>query len=507
MKQLSFFNKQPVLQHPVCSIRLWACALLIGGLFSCEDALEPKDSRFVTADELPDILERNSDALIQGVYARSIEYAFYASRHDDFGQKSIDLAVDLSSEDMVHMSSSWYLTFYQFNDRIASNSYSPARQWKYAYAQIRDLNSIIEVLPDETELSDEQKNLKGEALALRAFHYFFLINFFQTGGSWDNIKSLPGVPVYTENALEGKPRGTVEEVYALILSDYEAAIPLLEGFAPAAPTRVTQTAARLLAARAYLYAGQYEKAWEYAAQTVEATKLTSVAAYAGGFDNISDVEWLWGVDITSENSTLYASFFSFLDPFTEGYAGMLGQYKSIDRRLYDQIDENDVRKTIFEGEDGGELKVPYVQKKFVDKSGSFLGDYVYLRSAEAWYIKAEAEARIKTLAEAKATLDAITNARAINGNHTCQWASDKEALLDQIFVHKRIELWGEGHGLFEFNRLEKTIDRTYEGSNHPVGNIIGGERPLPWHDPLRTFQIPIKELEGNPNITQSDQNP
>ncbi|MDR1022336.1 MAG: RagB/SusD family nutrient uptake outer membrane protein [Prevotellaceae bacterium] len=486
---------------------LFAFALLILGFSSCENVLEPANSRYVTVDELPDILERNSDALIQGVYARSIEYAFYASRHDDFGQKSIDLAVDLSSEDVVHVATSWFLTFYQFNDRVASNAYSPSRQWKYAYAQIRDLNSIIEVLTDESSLNTAQKNLKGEALALRAFHYFFLINFYQTGGSWDNIRSLPGVPVYTDNVLEGKPRGTVEEAYAQILSDYEAAIPLLEGFAPSLPTRITQIAAKLLAARAYLYAGQYDKALEYATQTVNETQLTSPAAYAKGFADIGDVEWLWGVDIDSENSTIYASFFSIIDPFSPGYAGQLGQYKSIDRRLYDQIDANDVRKTLFEGADGGELEVPYVQKKFVDPSESFLGDYVYLRSAEAWYIKAEAEARIKTVAEAHATLNAVTNARAISGSHSYHWSDDKNALIDQIFVQKRIELWGEGHGLFEFNRLEKTIDRTYEGSNHPVGNINSGDRPLPWHDPLRTFQIPIKEIEGNPNITQADQNP
>ncbi|MDR0614132.1 MAG: RagB/SusD family nutrient uptake outer membrane protein [Dysgonamonadaceae bacterium] len=486
---------------------LFSLFLLILVFSSCEDVLEPANSRYVTVDELADILERNSDALIQGVYARSIQYAFYSSRHDDFGQKSIDLAVDLSSEDVVHTSSSWFITFYQFNDRVASNANSPSRQWKYAYAQISDLNNILNALPDEGSLSDAQKNLKGEALALRAFHYFFLINFYQTGGSWDNIKSLPGVPVYTDNALVGKPRGTVEDVYTQILSDYEAAIPLLEGFAPPAPTRITQVAAKLLAARACLYAGRYDKALEYATQVTDTARLTSIDSYTRGFADIGDVEWLWGVDINSENSTIYASFFSIVDPFTEGYAGMLGQYKSIDRRLYDRIDANDIRKTVFEGADGGELGVPYVQKKFVDPSGSFLGDYVYLRSAEAWYIKAEAEARIKTTAEAKATLDVITNARAIEGNHSYQWSSDKNTLIDQIFVQKRIELWGEGHGLFEFNRMEKTIDRTYEGSNHPAGNINSGDRPLPWHDPLRTFQIPIREIEGNPNITQADQNP
>jgi hypothetical protein len=490
------------------NILTFSLLLLLLGISSCEDFLEPADSRYVTPEQLPDILERNTDALIQGVYSRSIQYAFYASRHDDFGQKSIDLVVDFAGEDLVHYAlQSWFVTLYQYNDRVAAGGYAPGRVWKYSYAQIRDLNSIITALADENALTDAQKNLKGEALALRAFHYFTLVNFYQTGGEWNKIKDLPGVPIYTEAVQEGNGRGTVKDVYAQIAEDYETAIPLLEGFNPSSPTRVTQVAAKLLAARAYLYSGDYENALKYSTQVVNETALMPTTDYTKGFADISNTEWLWGVDITTETSTIYASFFSVIDNNSPGYAGLLGQYKSIDRRLYDHINGNDIRKAVFEDKEGGELKVPYAQKKFRDQSGNFLGDYVYLRAAEAYYIKAEAEARIKTPAEAKATLDIITNARTIEGTHSYAWASGKEELLEQIFVQKRIELWGEGHGLFEFNRLEKTINRNYEGSNHPVGNINSGDRALPWHDVLRTFQIPIEELEGNSNITDTDQNP
>lgn len=493
----------------ILKINILALSLLLLGT-SCSDFLEPEDSKYVTGDQVPDVLERNTDALIQGVYSRAIQYAFFASRHDDFGQKSIDLAVDLSSEDMVHyLNSQWFSDFYKFKDRIASNTYSPARQWKYCYAQIRDLNSIIVALAlsDESTLSDAQKQLKGEALALRAFHYFTLINLYQTGGSWEHIKDLPGVPIYTEPSLAGKARGKVSEVYAQILSDYEAAIPLLAGFDPGLPTRVNQVAAKALAARAYLYVGDYANALKYSTQVVDATSLMGTADYTKGFADISNVEWLWGADITSESSTSYASFFSMMDGQSPGYGGALGQYKTIDKRLYDNININDIRKQNFEGEDGGKFKVPYFQLKFVDPSKKFEADYVYLRSAEAYYIKAESEVRTGKIADAKATLDKITNARAIDGKHAYTWVSDANGLINQIFIQKRIELWGEGFALFEFNRLEKTIDRTYEGSNHPPSNVDGGDRPIPWHDALRTFQIPIKELEGNPNITQADQNP
>lgn len=470
---------------------------------SCSDFLEPGDNQYINSEGVADVLDRSSDAIIQGVYSRSIEYGFSASRHDDFGQKSIDLSVDLSTEDMVHYANKqWFVYDYQMDNRMANYARS-IRQWKYCYANIRDLNSIITVLEAESELSDEQKHLMGEALALRAHHYFILINLFQTAGKWNDVKDLPGVPVYTETSLEGKARGTVADVYQQIKSDYETAVTLLEGFETDA-NRVGQIAAKALYARAAMYYEDYATAKQMASDVIDATSLMSTSEYKNGFGDIANVEWLWGVDITAENSTSYASFFSIIDPTSPGYGGALGQYKCIDKRLYDAISANDIRKQCFKD---GSYSIPYLQYKFIDKSGSFLADLVYLRTAEQYYIKAEVQAREGDIQGAQKTLDIISSARSIDGKNPYQWASTANELIDQIFVQKRIELWGEGMSLYEFNRLEKTIDRTYEGTNHPDGNIAAGDVPILWHNPLRTLQIPTKEIEGNDKISDSDQNP
>lgn len=482
-------------------------ALLLLIVTSCSDFLEPEDSKYITSEQVSDVLERSPDAMIRGVYSRMIQYAFYASRHDDFGQKSVDLSVDIATEDMVHyVNNQWFIDCYHLEERVATER-RPGRQWQYCYANIRDLNNILEAVPVEelSNLGDDQRQLRGEALALRAYHYFLLINLFQTGGTWEHIKDLPGVPVYETASLDGESRGTVADVYERIKADFEEAIPLLNGFTQNMVTRVDQTAAKALAARAYLYAGEYDKALKWASEVVASAKLMTTEEYTNGFADISNSEWLWGVDVNAENTTSYASFFSMMDPVTQGYAGMLGQYKCIDRRLYDAIKEDDIRKQCFKD---GDHEIPYVQYKFIDNSLRFLGDLVLLRVADAYYIKAEAEARTGNIEAAKATLDAITNARAISGSHSYSWSSNISELLDQIFVQKRIELWGEGQSLFEFNRLEKDIDRTYAGTNHPAGNIIsGGDRVVKWHEPIRTLQIPIKEIEGNKNIGIEDQNP
>ncbi|MDR3118186.1 MAG: RagB/SusD family nutrient uptake outer membrane protein [Mediterranea sp.] len=484
---------------------------------ACSDFLEPEDSRYVESERVADVLELTPDAIVQGIYSRAIQYAFYMAQHDDFGQKSLDLSVDFSAEDIAYYNPvRWFASIYRFEEHLA-NTPRPGRQWQYNYANIRDLNTILIALEgiDEVTLSESQRHLKGEALALRAFHYFQLINLFQTGGEWNHIKDLPGVPVYTTPAIEGGSRGKVSDVYDIILADYDAAVPLLAGY-DGGKGRISQTSAQLLAARANLYAGRYDKALTYSSAVVETTSLMPHSEYTGGFNNISNAEWLWGVDVTAENTNFYASFFSNMDSQGPGYGGGLGRYKCIDRRLYDNIRPDDVRKAVFAdatGAVGADGKtVPYLQLKFTGTSGaSFLEDLVYLRSAEAYYIKAEAQVRTQGaagIAAAQATLDIISNARATTGTHSYTWDDSSNGLLDQISIHKRFELWGEGQSAFEFNRLEKTIDRTYPGTNHPVGNITpGGDRALPWHDALRTLQIPVKELEGNPNITTADQNP
>ena len=471
---------------------------------SCSDFLEPEDNEYVKGDQLQETVDMNSDAIVQGVYSRSVQYGFGASRHDDFGQRSIDISCDMMTEDIVHYTNKqWFSADYNLDNRAATYTRS-LRQWKYCYAQIRDLNSIIDIYPNDNELNEEQRHLKGESLALRAFHYFTLVNIYQKAGKWADVKDLPGVPVYTTVGLEGNPRGKVSDVYDQIKADYTNAIALLEGD-DYDKTRVGQLAAKALYARAAMFYEDYATAEKMASDVIAATSLMSTSDYTAGFADMANIEWLWAVDVTSENTTSYASFFSIMDNLSPGYAGSLGQYKCVDRRLYDANDAKDIRKQCFKD---GTYKIPYMQFKFVDPSKKFLGDLVYLRCAEAYYIKAEAQARQGNISGAQTTLNTISAARSTDGECPYKWSANVDELINQIFLHKRIELWGEGQSLFEFNRLEKTIDRTYAGTNHPKGNITaeGGDQPVPWSSKIRVIQIPTKEIEGNPEISETDQN-
>lgn len=232
----------------------------------------------------------------------------------------------------------------------------------------------------------------------------------------------------------------------------------------------------------------------------------SEADYTGaGFSQISNPEVIWGFDNNAQTKSLgnhYASFFSMYDSMNEGYAGAAGIYKIIDKRLYDQIPSTDYRKKVFNGDSvssytfNGKTKShpAYVSRKFKDAT-FFEGDYIYIRAASLYYIEAEALARVGREAEARQVLYSITAQR--DTGYTLS-TNTGQALIDEIILQKRIELWGEGYAWFDMKRLNISLERDYQDSNHTFGkfNIPAG------HNKFR-FQIPLSEVNNNPLIQQN----
>lgn len=499
-------------------------ASLAALLCSCEEFLTAEDSRYVKeGEQMEEALLINPEAAVRGIYARLITRE--ADGHNFFGQKSTDISLDMRGEDICFDPAYHFTSDYRLVLRLATHT-RPTYVWQAYYQNINDANIVLLNLTDPTQ--QVTRNLKGELLALRAHAYFYLINLYQMAGSYSKVKGLPGIPLYTESSSR-MSRGTVEEIYNRIAQDLDDAIPLLEGFVRSEINRIDQRVAKALRARVAMFMGDYDIAERYATEVIAAAPLMSAMQYqAEGFINASNSEWLWGQIITQQTSTGYASFHSFMSPAKgPGYASLKYSMTKIDRRLYDQMSSNDTRKGCFL--DGTGLNfapgtridatltsssgyasyiknaaTAYVGFKF---NGEWTSPLLYMRVAEMYYIKAEAQVRQSNIPGAQATLDIISNARAISGTHDYVWESNADALIDQIFYHKRFECWGEGVCYFDFNRLEKTVDRTYTGTNHPVTSITAGFKPYPWGHAIRTYQIPNRELSGNPEITDADNNP
>ncbi|WP_110830408.1 RagB/SusD family nutrient uptake outer membrane protein [Pedobacter nutrimenti] len=424
--------------------------------------------------------------------------------HSDFGLIGIRSGADLMSNDVIQAKSQHLGMFYTYDAGI-SNNVGTSIVWTTYYSRIFSINGLLGEI-NKIGVNSSNRSSYGQLLALRALSYFNLIRFYTF--TYKGHENDPGIPlVLSNNDLEtGLPRAVASEVYNQITKDIEGAIVALDGYNRPSKAQIDQRAAKAIAADIYLEKGDYKKAADYAYQARKDINLMTESDYTGtGFSRIDNPELIWGFDNNIQTISIgnyFASFFSMFDSTNQGYAGAAQIYKLIDKRLYESIPASDYRKKVFNGANSspysfnGTTKTypPYVNWKFKDPS-LFEGDYIYIRSSSLYYIEAEALARLGNEAQARQILFDITFTR----DKAYQLSLNSgQALLDEIYLQKRIELWGEGYAWFDMKRLGIALERDYTNSNHTFGKFN-----LPANSPKFRFQFPDKEINNNPKIIQN----
>lgn len=462
---------------------------------SCEsEFLDTTPQSTINDEQLAASAEAN-EATINGIYSALRSYGLSISNHEDYGHKSILAATDLMSNDMLMTKSSWYNNFYNYQGRQQTNTRSRLA-WSTYYPQIKTTNVVLAGIPEET--TDEKlKAIRGQALALRGYFYFMLARMY--GPTYIGNENKLCVPLYTELVFEGKARSTVSEVYSQIEKDLTESIALLQGNKRKNNNAIDQSVAQAFLADVYLEMGKYSEAAVLANTARQKYPLLTENEWMQGFYDVSNKDTMWGASITSAQSSFVASFFSHFDNTNEsGYAGGLGIYKNIDITLYNSISGTDYRKKAFVAP-GGNSTYPslpaYANLKFIDPTID-AGDYIYLRAAAMYYIEAEAYARSGNESLARKTLYDIT----ITKDPAYELSTNTgTALINEIILQKRIELWGEGYAWFDMKRLGVALNRDYVGSNHTAF----GKFNIPVGDNRFIFQIPQAEIDANPLIVQN----
>ena len=204
-----------------------------------------------------------------------------------------------------------------------------------------------------------------------------------------------------------------------------------------------------------------------------------------GFSDITLPDIVYGCDITADNSTTYMSWFSQMDMFGDGYAA-IGVWRAGFKPTVDRISDTDIRLDWFwtrrnlnklVAEFGGYPYLYYQSCKFIgagrsnveyvgDEEDGYLygpdwelGDYIYLRSEEAYLMKAEILAHLGNTTEAVNVLTDFMKTR--DPQYTCS-ATSKADIIEEINFQKRIEFWGEGIEYLDNRRLNIPVDRTDE---------------------------------------------
>ena len=460
------------------------------------------------------------------------------------------IALDSRTADFVTINPSQQYSTYRNNacylDITATNSIGV---WGTAYSMIFDSNLLIASLnnidPDKTDKT--LSYYRGQALANRAFAYMYLAQLYQFTYAKDPMAK--GVPVITEKnqeltAIEGSSRGTLQEVYEQILSDLTEGIELMSNNSAAQRADKRYFDINVLygfRARANLLMHNYTEAAADAQKVIDSgdfSPLSATQCQVPGFQEISEANWIWGIYVNKTGVGLN-NFANSVNTWCHGYV-QAGNWKLIDPALYEQIDNNDPRKlwwiapvtresvanywTDYTSTDNQytpqsyleEFEVPdYTVVKFapyeneIDQSMKNT-DYPLMRIEEMWLILAEAKGLDgASVAPGVAVLENFINTyRRTTGKYTCT-ATTADEFIDEIYLQRRIEFWGEGIEYLDILRLQKPMDRRTEiwsgqmGATYGIQSYAFYNQPT---NPVMIWMLPTDEIDNNPGMTDADQN-
>jgi hypothetical protein len=490
-----------------------AGSALLGG---CKkEFLQTEPTAFTTPEQLGRAAVQDPKLLlgsIAGLYTTMFTPSVGGTTgHDDFGQKGIDIYLDMLQSDMVlaGVTYGWYSNVARYNattDFTRNENYIP---WRYYYRQIYGANTIIDILGgnDAVPTSAGNKATMGQAKAMRAYSYFYLSQLYAK----EYNASEKILPIYknADPTAGNQPKSTAAEVYDLVVSDLRQAITLLQGFARGSKDQVDQNVAKGLLAYVLSARGTTADLNEVVTLTQDImnaypkttpTQLvynSAAPSTAAGFNNVTTPSWMWGVDITLAQGLNLISWWGQIDQFSYSYA-WAGDPKTIDRALYDAIRADDIRKNQFQAPTAASLRLQPINKFFdpnrvIGGQRQIVTDYVYMRADEFYLMNAEAKARLGQDAPARTQLASFLTGRIADLTYLNTLSG--AALLNEIYLQTRIELWGEGKTYLAMKRLKRSFTR---GSNH----LFEAGNTFVYSDPKLTFSIPQAEVLNNPNLNK-----
>ncbi|WP_075352183.1 RagB/SusD family nutrient uptake outer membrane protein [Algoriphagus marinus] len=437
-------------------------------------------------------------------------------RYDSQGQPGeggVMIMREVLAEDVVMTgrANNWFVTTSQWLTHRNENAGDVRFVWRFYYKIIGNANLIIANIDNAVGPQAEKDEIKGQALAYRAWAHFNLVQLFAERYNAGGNNSQLGVPIVLEPITEGGARNTVEEVYAQVNTDIDAAIALLD-VNRNAKSHININVAKGIKARVALTQGNWAAAASLAKEARDGFELMSASQLYEGFNNVSNPEWIWGSQQIDDQQTFFASFFAYMS-LNFSSTNIRGNPKAINRLLYDKISDTDARKGLWDpNAANAALRDPfidevtlsnfakrnYMNRKFVASgNASSVGDVPYMRASEMYVIEAEALARANNFTAAADVLFEFASQR--DPEYVLS-TNTGDALIEEIMTQRRIELWGEGFRFYDLKRLNLPMDRN--GANH-VDAVVNGKYDEPAGSINWQWQIPISELNANENMVQN----
>jgi hypothetical protein len=414
--------------------------------------------------------------------------------------------------------------------------------WNNSYAAINQINLVLEAIPGVTgpSITQGQRDLwTGQLYFLRALYYFDLVRIYayipgavvaaqDKGGVIITLKGVSSA----DSALAFKPaRSSIDSVYLQIIDDLTKANSTLT--VPAATTSNVNVgnklAAQALLAKVNLYRKNYSEAkrWADSCISLAGSRLTNTGNYVANWRAPTSQEILFQVAFLSAaenigvNESLQTSFTTLVTPGNTAQTGGFGDLVPTMTLLSDLgitipatitgatypgatvtvVSRNtDVRNLLFETGTNGRGPAKIECTKYIGKNGAINLDNVpVLRIAEVYLIRAEATGTVGSsvynAAAALADMKTIKVNRYVGYSGSALETADNaltgQALFDEIFRQRRIELAFEGNRFFDLKRLGRDLVKAPHYNNVAFTDV----RILP--------PLPQADLSINPNLVQN----
>lgn len=483
-------------------------------IVSCnEDFLEEFPTSYITPEQIAEASVVNPDlqaATVAGIYESMYKYGTGSAndgfgRNDrDFGHRGYDIFGDMLSGDMA-LSAKNYGWYSELSELTATVDYSEVNNyqtWRYFYRIVNLANIVIDGLggTDAIPETTSGKHYLGQALGARAYGYFYLVNYFVDDITTDT-KSLP---LYLDTASPNVEKSSTAVIMASIVADLTKAKTLLDDYTRPSSSNIDKYVASTLLAYTYAAMGNNAEAAaeaEYVVTNSGYTVITNTQATESGFNDINELSAsvIWGTDLTTDSNQGLRSWWGTCDIYSYSYA-WAGDRKIMDRGLFANIPADDVRKTQFlDNAASGYDMVPW--KKFYHGDRVIGGqrvittDYIYFRVAEMYLLHAETKAKSGDAAAAKLSLKEVVSKRVPDASYIDSLSG--QALLDEILLQTRIELWGEGKSYLSVKRNKLDVVRGPNWLDFPNTTFKSDDNQL-------TFEIPEEEIRDNPFVNEQN---
>jgi len=446
-----------------------SCACFILLITACE-TIEVDSPDFQLSSKTVFEEDATAESAVLGIYSNMMLSEGFVSG----SFQSITTLAGLSADDLTDYSFNPTQRQFFENSLLPTNPTLEFSLWNEGYRYIYHTNAIMEGLASSEGISDEVKQrLRGEALFIRAFCYFHLVNLF------GDIPLAIGTD-YEVNA--NLSTSSTIEIYELIIQDLMTAAELLPVdylFAGGERIRPNKWAATALLARVNLYQENWQAAEALSSQVINQQDMYSLQELNSVF-LANSMEAIWQLKPVSPNiNTKEGRMFILLfNPFHVSLSdNLVSSFEGDDLRREYWVDSLQTDQTY------------YYPAKYKVRFGTPVIEYsMVLRLAEQYLIRAEARVMQGNL---QGSLQDLNFIRIRAGLEPLDLIDSSE-VLEAIEEERRHELFTErGHRWYDLKRTGRASE------------VLAPIKEQ-WQETDVLYPIPQNEISKNPNLDQNN---